>query len=463
MVPGAGTDTYSYVGTSGSVDRIANVGGSGTTTDSIVDAGGDRLGVRLASTVNWFLPDIHGNIAASLDQAAGTIVNAIRYDAYGQVLATGGSGAVGAGLWKYQGRLDLAPGGTGSTTLYAAGARDYSPGLGTFTILDTIGGSAADPRSMNRFLYAEGNPATLVDPTGHKFCTVGNPDDCDALPQDPIQQQKVEQKWAEEDQKKKQEKKQQDAEDPIAVLPPAGKPASPETIGAMSIGQLQVYLADRSSQCGGLLGGAGVAAAAGCSDYLLAACLAGNAVGGSNDCGAYSTPTGWEGPMTDAIAALTAVGMARAIPAILQWEENHPDEADVLPQVVQNQIVGRAYQDAGTRWLQVVENFGKIPGTDRLGRAINVIPDSLTRGFIEFKSVLNLTDARGQISAMADAARNAPDGGLPLNIFVDPKIQSVSQTVITQVRSTGGNIWILDPAAGSITWYAGANPLAPVP
>jgi hypothetical protein len=30
-------------------------------------------------------------------------------------------------------------------------------------------GRAQDPRSMNRFLYAEGNPATLIDPEGHRI------------------------------------------------------------------------------------------------------------------------------------------------------------------------------------------------------------------------------------------------------------------------------------------------------
>jgi hypothetical protein len=52
------------------------------------------------------------------------------------------------------------------------GARLYSPGIGAFTSLDTTAGQAQDPRSMNRFLYAEANPATLVDPTGHMAMNV---------------------------------------------------------------------------------------------------------------------------------------------------------------------------------------------------------------------------------------------------------------------------------------------------
>ncbi len=46
-------------------------------------------------------------------------------------------------------------------------ARFYAPGLGAFSQLDTVMGSAQNPLSMNRFLYAHANPATLIDPTGH--------------------------------------------------------------------------------------------------------------------------------------------------------------------------------------------------------------------------------------------------------------------------------------------------------
>jgi RHS repeat-associated protein len=61
---------------------------------------------------------------------------------------------------KFQGRLDLNSGL--STPLYDMNARDYAPGLGAFTSLDTVSGSAQNPLSMNRFLYAEANPATLI-------------------------------------------------------------------------------------------------------------------------------------------------------------------------------------------------------------------------------------------------------------------------------------------------------------
>jgi RHS repeat-associated protein len=60
------------------------------------------------------------------------------------------------------------------TPIYDMSARMYLPGSGTFTSLDSVMGSAQNPLSMNRFLYAEANPATLIDPTGHVACGIGN-------------------------------------------------------------------------------------------------------------------------------------------------------------------------------------------------------------------------------------------------------------------------------------------------
>ena len=159
------TDTYSYLDTSENVTRVVS---GATTTDSIVTPSGDRLGVRVGTTLNWFVPDPHGNVAGSLDASEATITNSIRYDAYGQTIATGTAGGspVGEKTWKYQGRLDVSPTGL-STPLYDMSARFYNPGIGAFTQLDTVMGGAQNPLSMNRFLYAHANPATLIDPSGH--------------------------------------------------------------------------------------------------------------------------------------------------------------------------------------------------------------------------------------------------------------------------------------------------------
>ena len=64
LAGGTSTDTYSYVGTTETVARIDN--DTSGVTDSIVSPAGDRLGVSDGTTLNWFLADLHGNLAASL-------------------------------------------------------------------------------------------------------------------------------------------------------------------------------------------------------------------------------------------------------------------------------------------------------------------------------------------------------------------------------------------------------------
>jgi RHS repeat-associated protein len=64
-----------------------------------------------------------------------------------------------------------------NTPLYDMSARFYAPGIGAFTQLDSVMGSAQNPLSMNRFLYALANPATMIDPDGHLACA-GWDDDC---------------------------------------------------------------------------------------------------------------------------------------------------------------------------------------------------------------------------------------------------------------------------------------------
>ena len=159
-------ETYSYLGTSEAVSRIDSTVAAND-IDSMVDAMGNRLGIDGGATMNWFVPDPHGNVAASLSSDEATVTNATRYDAWGETVTTGNEGgtAVGAVHFKYQGRLDISH--PNLEPLYDMSARFYSPNLGAFSQLDSVMGSAQNPLSMNRYLYAHANPATLIDPTGH--------------------------------------------------------------------------------------------------------------------------------------------------------------------------------------------------------------------------------------------------------------------------------------------------------
>ncbi|MEK6719804.1 MAG: RHS repeat-associated core domain-containing protein [Chloroflexota bacterium] len=86
-----------------------------------------------------------------------------RYDPYGETLAQVSSGL--ASPFRYQGRLLLSD--AGDAELYDFVLRAYAPDLGSFSAPDDLAGSALNPITFNRYLYAGADPATLVDPDGH--------------------------------------------------------------------------------------------------------------------------------------------------------------------------------------------------------------------------------------------------------------------------------------------------------
>jgi RHS repeat-associated protein len=158
LSPGA-TDTYAYLGTTETVAEVATSGAPAVR--SLLDPDGSRLALRTGTAAAAFtLFDQLGSLVGLLGPDR-TITSATRFDGWGETLAHTGTTQ---SPWGFRGHLDLSPTGD---PLYAMGARFYAPSLGAFTQLDTYAGRAAHPASMNRFLYAEANPATLIDPTGH--------------------------------------------------------------------------------------------------------------------------------------------------------------------------------------------------------------------------------------------------------------------------------------------------------
>ena len=172
---GAATDTYGYVGPSEMAFETSSTG-----TRSLLDLDGSRLAVKNGSTVAWVIFDLHGSIAALCTAGGTTLSDAYRYDGFGQTVATGGSST---NPWKYRGLLTISPGT--SDTLYDMFARDYSPSRGAFTQVDSVQGSAANPLTMNRYLYALANPATLIDPDGHRGCLPDAGNGCEPVPYRP--------------------------------------------------------------------------------------------------------------------------------------------------------------------------------------------------------------------------------------------------------------------------------------
>lgn len=160
----SGAVSLSYIGTSHTAYGSSAAGGQ--STYALIDAADSRVATDTAGTTAWTMFDLHGNLAGAQAESSPTIVNALRYDTWGKVLDSysASTGAV-ATPWRYQGRLDVSP--DAANPLYDFGARLYSPGASAFTQLDTYAGTAQNPLSMNRFLYAHANPTTLVDPDGH--------------------------------------------------------------------------------------------------------------------------------------------------------------------------------------------------------------------------------------------------------------------------------------------------------
>jgi RHS repeat-associated protein len=103
---------------------------------------------------------------ASYSADGSSISGATRYDAYGLRLGSYPA-ATSPDPWGYQDRLALSP--DPAHPLYDFAARSYDPGLGTFTSLDSLQADPANPLSLNRFLYAGGNPTSYVDPSGHAY------------------------------------------------------------------------------------------------------------------------------------------------------------------------------------------------------------------------------------------------------------------------------------------------------
>ena len=107
-------------------------------------------------------------MAAVSPDSSPTYLNAFRYDAYGKTCGTWHASAGSLTVpWRFQGRMLESSSASPATDLYDFGARSYDPSLGAFTSFDSVSGSAQNPLTLNRYLYANANPATLVDPDGH--------------------------------------------------------------------------------------------------------------------------------------------------------------------------------------------------------------------------------------------------------------------------------------------------------
>ena len=109
------------------------------------------------SEASYYLYD-GGLSVRALTNEAGTVTDTLVFDAFGNEIAKTGSTDNSYG---FQGEEK------DETGLYYLRARYMDPSTGTFTSMDTYGGSLSDPMSLHKYMFANSNPVAYCDPGGH--------------------------------------------------------------------------------------------------------------------------------------------------------------------------------------------------------------------------------------------------------------------------------------------------------
>lgn len=105
----------------------------------------------------YYLFDLNRSVRNLTDEN-GVITDKYVFDAFGNKLVHEGESN---NEYGFQGEQQDVTG------LYNLRARYMDPSTGSFTSMDTYGGTAEDPVSQNKYLFANSNPMTYCDPTGH--------------------------------------------------------------------------------------------------------------------------------------------------------------------------------------------------------------------------------------------------------------------------------------------------------
>jgi RHS repeat-associated protein len=113
--------------------------------------------VSSSPVTSYYGYDAHGNITFLTD-GAGSVTDSYDYDAWGNVIASSGTTPNTRLYTGEEFDPDL-----GFTNLRV---RQYRSGIGRFESLDPEMGIRRQPVTLNRYLYANGDPVNLLDPTG---------------------------------------------------------------------------------------------------------------------------------------------------------------------------------------------------------------------------------------------------------------------------------------------------------
>jgi len=121
--------------------------------------GPQPISITQPSGESFYLLDAHSGVRHLLN-ALGAITDSYSYDGFGNTIAT--SGTTPNDLLYRGERFDAQLG------QYYLRARYYDPATGRFSQMDPWSGSLANPVTLNKYLYANGDPIQLADPTGRE-------------------------------------------------------------------------------------------------------------------------------------------------------------------------------------------------------------------------------------------------------------------------------------------------------
>ncbi|WP_339066203.1 putative Ig domain-containing protein [Teredinibacter turnerae] len=131
---------------------------TGDTQDVFYTYGHDLISQLRANTPSFYIYDGLGSTRA-LSDSAGAISDTYDYEAFGELLNQ--TGATENDYLFTGEQFDR------SVDQYYLRARYYDQGVGRFTQMDTWMGNNYDPVSLHKYLYANADPVSFVDPSGY--------------------------------------------------------------------------------------------------------------------------------------------------------------------------------------------------------------------------------------------------------------------------------------------------------
>ena len=155
-----GATTWDYIYNGNKLMQMKK--GSDTLTFSY-DAGGAPMTVTHNGTTYYYVTNLQGDVVSIVDGNRNTVTN-YTYDAWGNVLSTGGTMASTLGTHnplRYRGYVY-----DQETGLYYLQSRYYSPTICRFISVDAYVSTGQGILGYNMFAYCLNNPVCFADPTG---------------------------------------------------------------------------------------------------------------------------------------------------------------------------------------------------------------------------------------------------------------------------------------------------------